>query len=153
MAMHVSNGKIEIRGELNMNKSDIGLIGIAVMGENLVLNMASKGFLVTAYARKQEAVDAFLNGRAKNLPIMGTSSLKELVDSLKKPRKVMMMIKAGQPVDDVIMQPIPYQKKGTLSLMEETHIIQIPLEERSFSKKRDYYLWELVYQAEKKVLY
>lgn len=114
MGMHVSNGKIEIRGELNMNKSDIGLIGIAVMGENLVLNMASKGFLVTAYARKQEAVDAFLNGRAKNLPIMGTSSLKELVDSLKKPRKVMMMIKAGQPVDDVIMQLIPLLEEGDI---------------------------------------
>lgn len=90
-----------------MNKSDIGLIGIAVMGENLVLNMASKGYQVTAYARKQETVDAFLNGRAKNLPILGTSSLKELVESLKKPRKVMMMIKAGQPVDDVIEQLIP----------------------------------------------
>jgi 6-phosphogluconate dehydrogenase len=95
-----------------MQKSDIGLIGIAVMGENLVLNMASKGFQVTAYARGQSTVDAFLNGRAKGLPILGTSSLKELVDSLKKPRKVMMMIKAGDPVDSVIEQLIPLLEKG-----------------------------------------
>jgi 6-phosphogluconate dehydrogenase len=90
-----------------MKKSDIGLIGIAVMGENLVLNMASKGYQVTAYSRKQDTVDAFLNGRAKGLQILGTTSLSELVNSLTKPRKVMMMIKAGQPVDDVIEQLIP----------------------------------------------
>ena len=59
--------------------SDIGLTGLAVMGENLVLNMASKGFQVTAHARQQSRVDEFLNGRAKNLPIIGTSDLKTLV--------------------------------------------------------------------------
>jgi 6-phosphogluconate dehydrogenase len=71
-----------------MIKSDIGLIGLAVMGENLVMNMASKGFQVSAYARSQEKVDEFLNDRAKGLPIFGTSNLEELVDSLKKPRKL-----------------------------------------------------------------
>lgn len=95
-----------------MKKSDIGLIGIAVMGENLVLNMASKGFQVTAYARRQTVVDAFLNGRAKGLPILATSSLPEFVDSLKKPRKIMLMIKAGQPVDDVIEQLLPLIEPG-----------------------------------------
>lgn len=95
-----------------MKLSDIGLTGLAVMGENLILNMASKGFQVTAHARKQERVDEFLNGRAKNLPIIGTNDLKALVDSLKKPRKVMMMIKAGDPVDQVIEQLIPLLEPG-----------------------------------------
>jgi len=97
-----------------MKKSDIGLTGLAVMGENLVLNMASKGFQVTAHARRQEVVDKFLNGRAKDLPIIGTSSLEEMVKSLKKPRKVMMMIKAGKPVDDVIEQLIPLLEEGDI---------------------------------------
>jgi len=94
--------------------SDIGLTGLAVMGENLVLNMASKGFQVTAHARQQSRVDEFLNGRAKNLPIIGTSDLKTLVQSLKKPRKVMMMIKAGDPVDQVIDQLIPLLEPGDI---------------------------------------
>lgn len=97
-----------------MKKSDIGLIGLAVMGENLVLNIASKGFQVTAYARRQETVDNFLNGRAKGMSIIGTTSIKELVESLSKPRKVMMMIKAGQPVDDVIEQLIQHLEKGDI---------------------------------------
>lgn len=94
--------------------SDIGLTGLAVMGENLVLNMASKGFQVTAHARQQSRVDEFLNGRAKNLPIIGTSDLKELVQSLKKPRKIMMMIKAGDPVDQVIEQLLPLLEPGDI---------------------------------------
>ncbi len=94
--------------------SDIGLTGLAVMGENLVLNMASKGFQVTAHARQQSRVDEFLNGRAKNLPIIGTSSLEELVKSLKKPRKIMMMIKAGDPVDQVIEQLLPLLEPGDI---------------------------------------
>lgn len=94
--------------------SDIGLTGLAVMGENLVLNMASKGFQVTAHARQQSRVDEFLNGRAKGLPIKGTNDLKTLVESLKKPRKVMMMIKAGNPVDQVIDQLIPLLEAGDI---------------------------------------
>ena len=94
--------------------SDIGLSGLAVMGENLVLNMASKGFQVTAHARQQSRVDEFLNTRAKGLPILGTSDLKTLVQSLKKPRKVMMMIKAGDPVDQVIEQLLPLLEPGDI---------------------------------------
>lgn len=94
--------------------SDIGLTGLAVMGENLVLNMASKGFQVTAHARQQSRVDEFLNGRAKGMSIIGTSDLKELVKTLKKPRKVMMMIKAGDPVDQVIEQLIPLLEAGDI---------------------------------------
>ncbi len=95
-----------------MNKKDLGLIGIAVMGENLALNMASKGFSLMVYSRKQETVDAFVSGRAKGFPIDGTTDLKALVDSLSVPRKVMLMIKAGDPVDQVIEQLIPLLDKG-----------------------------------------
>lgn len=94
--------------------SDIGLIGLAVMGENLVLNMASKGYTVTAYNRSQEKVEKFLAGRAKGQTIRGASSVEELVQSLAKPRKVMLMVKAGQPVDDVIEQLIPHLEKGDI---------------------------------------
>ncbi len=92
--------------------SDLALIGIAVMGENLALNMASKGFHLTVYSRKQETVDQFIQGRAKGFPIVGTTDLKELVQSLKLPRKVMLMIKAGDPVDQVIEQLIPLLDQG-----------------------------------------
>lgn len=97
-----------------MMKFDIGLIGIAVMGENLVLNMDSKGFSVMAYARRQEKVDEFIQGRAKGTKIAGTSSLEHLVESLSKPRVVMMMIKAGDPVDQVIEQLIPLLEEGDI---------------------------------------
>jgi 6-phosphogluconate dehydrogenase len=82
------------------------------MGENLALNMASKGFSVVVSSRKQETVDAFLNGRASKYPITGTTDLSELVSALKKPRKVMLMIKAGNPVDQVIDQLIPLLDQG-----------------------------------------
>ncbi|MBQ3888124.1 MAG: NADP-dependent phosphogluconate dehydrogenase, partial [Clostridia bacterium] len=73
-----------------MKKSDIGLIGLAVMGENLVLNMESKGFTVSVYNRTAEKVDRFLAGRGAGKNFYGAHSLQELVDSLEKPRKVMM---------------------------------------------------------------
>ena len=76
------------------NKSDIGLIGLAVMGENLVMNMESKGFSVSVFNRTVEKVSSFVNGRAKGKNITGTYSLQEFVDSLKKPRKIMLMVKA-----------------------------------------------------------
>ncbi|AJQ96731.1 decarboxylating NADP(+)-dependent phosphogluconate dehydrogenase [Gynuella sunshinyii] len=94
--------------------SDIGLVGLAVMGENLVLNMASKGFTVTAYNRSVEKVDSFLAGRAKGKNIRGAHSIEELVASLSKPRKVMLMVKAGQPVDDFIEQLIPHLEPGDI---------------------------------------
>ncbi|MBO7666551.1 MAG: NADP-dependent phosphogluconate dehydrogenase, partial [Clostridia bacterium] len=87
-----------------MKKSDIGLIGLAVMGENLVMNMESRGFTVSVYNRTSQKVTDFINGRAKGKNIRGTYSLCELVSTLKKPRRVMLMIKAGRPVDDMIEQ-------------------------------------------------
>ena len=97
-----------------MKKSDIGLIGLAVMGENLVMNMESKGFTVSVYNRTAEKVTKFVNGRAKGKNIVGTYSLEELVESLEKPRKVMMMIKAGSSVDEMIEKLIPLLDEGDI---------------------------------------
>ena len=98
-----------------MNKlSDIGLIGLAVMGENLVLNMESKGFRVTVYNRTDRKVIDFLAGRAKGKNITGAHSIEEMVASLSRPRKVMLMIKAGSAVDEMIETLIPHLEKGDI---------------------------------------
>lgn len=97
-----------------MKKMDIGLIGLAVMGENLVINMESKGFSVCVYNRTVSKVDAFMEGRAAGKKICGAHSLQELVDSLEKPRKIFMLVKAGKPVDDLIDQLIPLLDKGDI---------------------------------------
>lgn len=94
--------------------SDIGLIGLAVMGENLVLNMESKGFQVSVYNRSTDKVDAFLADRAKGKNIKGTHSVEEFVNSLERPRKVMMMIKAGSAVDQTIESLLPYLEAGDI---------------------------------------
>ncbi|NLC44845.1 MAG: decarboxylating NADP(+)-dependent phosphogluconate dehydrogenase [Clostridiales bacterium] len=95
-------------------KADIGLIGLAVMGENLVLNMESRGFTVAVYNRTVQKVTDFVEGRAKGKNIIGAHSVKEFVDSLAKPRKLMLMVKAGKPVDDFIDQVIPYLEEGDI---------------------------------------
>ena len=77
-----------------MKQADIGLIGLAVMGENLVMNLESKGFTVAVHNRSTEKVDAFLAGRAKGRQIVGCHTLEELRNALSKPRKVMLMVKA-----------------------------------------------------------
>lgn len=97
-----------------MKKADIGLIGLAVMGENLVLNMESRGFTVAVYNRTTDKVEKFVNGRAKGKNIIGAFSLEELVASLEKPRKVMMMIKAGAAVDATIESLIPLLEEGDI---------------------------------------
>ena len=97
-----------------MKKSDIGLIGLAVMGENLVMNMESHGFTVSVFNRTTEKVKNFVEGRAKGKNIVGTYSLEELVSTLEKPRRVMMMIKAGQAVDDMIEKLLPLLDDGDI---------------------------------------
>ena len=95
-------------------KADIGLIGLAVMGENLVMNMESKGFTVAVFNRTVSKVDNFIAGRAAGKKIIGCHSLQELVDNLAKPRKVFMMVKAGQAVDDMIEQLLPLLEDGDI---------------------------------------
>jgi 6-phosphogluconate dehydrogenase len=94
--------------------ADIGLIGLAVMGENLVLNMESKDYTVAVFNRSTEKVDKFINGRGKGKKIIGTHSIAEFAASLRKPRKVMMLVKAGQPVDDFIELLLPHLEKGDI---------------------------------------
>src|SRR3990167_4963964 len=96
------------------NKADIGLVGLAVMGENLVLNMESHGFTVAVYNRTVSKVDNFINGRGKGKNIIGTHSIEKLTANLKSPRKIMLMVKAGKPVDDFIEQLIPVLEKGDI---------------------------------------
>jgi len=97
-----------------MAKADIGLIGLAVMGQNLVLNMSDHGFKVAVFNRTTSVVDEFLEGGAKGTKIVGTHSLEELVGALKKPRRVMLLVKAGQPVDDFIERLIPLLDAGDI---------------------------------------
>lgn len=97
-------------------KADIGLIGLAVMGENLALNMESKGFTVAVYNRsvpgEEGVVDRFVNGRGKGKHFIGTHSIEQLVDSVKSPHIIMMMVKAGHPVDELISQLLPFLSPG-----------------------------------------
>ncbi len=97
-----------------MKKADIGLIGLAVMGENLAMNMESKGFTVAVYNRTVSKVDAFVHGRAAGRNIIGCHSLRELAGSLARPRKVMMMVKAGAAVDSLIDQLLPVLEEGDI---------------------------------------
>jgi 6-phosphogluconate dehydrogenase len=98
--------------KMNTNQCDIGLIGLAVMGENLVLNMESKGFTVAVFNRTVEVTDKFAAGKAKGKNIQPTHSMEEFVGALKRPRKAMIMVKAGTPVDAVINQLAPLLEKG-----------------------------------------
>ena len=97
-----------------MRASDIGLVGLAVMGENLVLNMESNGFTVSVYNRTLEKVDAFLAGRGRGKKIFGAHSIEEFVASLAKPRRVMLMVKAGKPVDEFIDLLLPHLSPGDI---------------------------------------
>ncbi|RMF39159.1 MAG: decarboxylating NADP(+)-dependent phosphogluconate dehydrogenase [Planctomycetota bacterium] len=97
---------------MSEQKSDIGLIGLAVMGENLALNIESRGYRVSVYNRTTEKVDQFIAGRGKGKNFVGCHSIEELVASLARPRKVMMMVKAGPPVDALIEQLLPHMEPG-----------------------------------------
>jgi len=97
---------------MTANQCDIGLIGLAVMGENLVLNMESKGFSVAVFNRTIEVTEKFAAGRAKGKNIRPAKTMEEFVGALKRPRKAMIMIKAGKPVDQVIGELAPLFEKG-----------------------------------------
>ncbi len=97
-----------------MKKGEIGLIGLGVMGQNLVLNMESKGYSVSVYNRTTDKVKGFLEGRASGKNILGTYSIKELFYSLAPPRRIIFMVKAGPAVDELIGQIKPYLSKGDI---------------------------------------
>ncbi|HSG97993.1 MAG TPA: NAD(P)-binding domain-containing protein, partial [Woeseiaceae bacterium] len=97
-----------------MSKADIGLIGLAVMGENLVLNVESHGFTVAVYNRTTSKVDEFVNGRGAGKSIIGTHSVEELCANLESPRRVMIMVKAGAVVDHVIESLLPHLDEGDI---------------------------------------
>ena len=97
-----------------MSKADIAVVGLAVMGENLILNMESKGFTVACFNRTVSKVDDFVNGRAKGKNIIGCHSVEELCANLKTPKKVMVMVKAGKPVDAFIDQVLPHLEDGDI---------------------------------------
>ncbi|GAC1501279.1 MAG: decarboxylating NADP(+)-dependent phosphogluconate dehydrogenase [Candidatus Saccharimonadales bacterium] len=94
--------------------ADIAVIGLAVMGRNLILNMADHGFQVIAYNRTKEKIDEFLETEASGMTIKGAYSVEELAIRLKKPRRIMLMVKAGQPVDDTIEQILPVLDPGDI---------------------------------------
>ena len=97
-----------------MSQADIGLVGLAVMGKNLVLNMNDHGFTVAVFNRTVSKVDDFLADEARGRDIIGTHSIEEFVSVLKKPRRIMLMVKAGQPVDDFIEKLIPHLEPGDI---------------------------------------
>ncbi|MFP5232168.1 MAG: decarboxylating NADP(+)-dependent phosphogluconate dehydrogenase [Acidobacteriota bacterium] len=99
---------------MSKGSCDIGLIGLAVMGQNLVLNMNDHGFKVAVFNRTVSKVDDFLNQEAKGTQIEGTHSIAELCSLLKRPRRVMIMVKAGSVVDQNIEQILPYLEKGDI---------------------------------------
>jgi len=96
--------------------ADIGVVGLAVMGENLILNMESKGFRVACYNRTVSKVDDFVNGRGKGKRIIGCRGVGELTAALKSPRRVMLMVKAGKPVDEFIELLLPHLESGDIVL-------------------------------------
>jgi len=94
------------------NKADIGLIGLAVMGENLALNMESKGYTVAVFNRTTSKVDTFVNGRGSGKNFLPSHSIKELCDNLESPRKILLMVKAGDAVDAFIEKVLPFLDSG-----------------------------------------
>jgi len=116
--------------------ADIALIGLAVMGQNLILNMNDHGFTVVAYNRSTDKVDRFLANEAKGTRIIGAHSIEAMVAQLKSPHRIMMMVKAGQAVDDLIEQIVPHLQPGDIlidggnSLFEDTNRRQKSLESK-----------------------
>jgi 6-phosphogluconate dehydrogenase len=119
-------------------QADIGLIGLAVMGQNLILNMNDHGFTVAVFNRTVAKVDDFLNNEAKGTKVLGAHSIAEFIGMLKRPRRVMFMVKAGKPVDDLIAEILPFLEKGDIiidggnSLFDDTTRRTRDLEAKGF---------------------
>uniref|UniRef100_A0A671M9T5 6-phosphogluconate dehydrogenase, decarboxylating n=1 Tax=Sinocyclocheilus anshuiensis TaxID=1608454 RepID=A0A671M9T5_9TELE len=97
-----------------MAQADIALIGLAVMGQNLILNMNDHGFVVCAFNRTVSKVHDFLNNEAKGTKVIGAESLDDMVSKLKKPRRIILLVKAGQAVDDFIDKLVPLLEPGDI---------------------------------------
>src|SRR5262245_22779227 len=108
-------------------KGDIALIGLAVMGQNIILNMNDHGYTVVAFNRTVDKVEHFLANEAKGTKVLGARSIEEMVRQLKRPRRVMMLVKAGKPVDEFIDQILPHLEPGDIiidggnSLFDDTN--------------------------------
>jgi len=119
-----------------MTQADIGVIGLAVMGQNLVLNINDHGFRVAVFNRSSEKVDAFLNGAAKGSQVIGCHRIEDLCRSLSAPRKIFLMVKAGNPVDQLIDLLLPHLERGDIimdggnSLYSDTQVRQQRLSEQ-----------------------
>jgi len=133
-----------------MSQADIGLIGLAVMGENLILNMESKGFTVACFNRTVSKVDDFTGGRAKGKNIIGCHSIEEFCSNLKKPRKVMLMVKAGQAVDDFIELVLPHLENGDIIIDAETAIFLIRQEEQNMLRAKASFISAQAFPAARK---
>ena len=107
-------------------KADIAVIGLAVMGQNLILNMNDHGFTVAAFNRTVSKVDDFLNKEAKGTQVIGAHSLEEMVSLLKRPRRVMLMVKAGQAVDEFIEHLLPLLEGGDIIIGDADIKAQVP---------------------------
>lgn len=133
-----------------MAQADIGLIGLAVMGQNLAMNMNDHGFTVAVYNRTHSTIDNFVNGPAKGSKIIAAHSIEELCKVLKRPRKVMLMVKAGPPVDDYINQLLPYLEPGDLIIDGGNSLFTDSNRRTQFLKKKACYLSGQAFLAEKK---
>ena len=131
-------------------KADIGFIGLAVMGENLVLNMERNGYTVAVHNRTTSVLDAFLTGRGNGKKLIRAETPAELAASLERPRKIMMMIKAGPRSRFTRGKPPPHLDKGTYSLTAETPTGKTPNGGYKRLPKRESFLSGPVYPAEKK---
>lgn len=110
----IDNERLHSTRSAIMHKSDLGLVGLAVMGRNLTLNMLDKGYRISVYNRTSGRVDEFIQGEAKGGNAAGAYSLKELVDSLKRPRIILLMVRAGEAVDKIIGSMAPLLNQGDL---------------------------------------
>ena len=117
-------------------EADIGLIGLAVMGQNLVMNMNDHGFKVAVFNRTVSKVDTFLAGPAKGSKVVGSHTLKDFFAQLKRPRKVMLMVKAGAPVDELIEECLPFLQKGDILIDGgNSHYVDTDRREKELSAK------------------
>ena len=141
MTQTLEDGQAGKEAARQTGRSDIGVVGLAVMGENLILNMASKGFTVSAFNRTVSKVTDFVEGRAKGQSIVGAYDLPQLVSQLSKPRKVMLMVKAGPAVDSFIEALIPLLEPGDIIIDGgNTHYPDTVRREKTLREKGLYFI-------------